>query len=165
MHIITDKKTGQVRELTDEQFIAERDKLLVDWQEKQRLLQVAKEAEIEARKACVDFAFDPNKQSGTERIGLGCGYEAKAVKKLNYGFIKTEDGKTDKARIEKALQRIEKDGPAGELIAERLIKWTPDLSLTEYKQLPDKYRKIIDEVVVTTEGTPTLEIIPPKGQR
>jgi len=162
---ITNKETGEVKNYTEAEFIAERDRLLLSWEESKRALEVAKEKEMEQRKAVVAFAFDPNKESGTERIELGNGYQAKAVKKINYGFVKTEDGKLNKAAIDKALAKIEKDGAMGELIAERLVKWTPDLSLTEYKQLPEKYKKIIDEVIVTSEGAPTLEIIAPKAPK
>jgi len=161
---ITNKETGEVKNYTEAEFIAERDRLLLSWEESKKALEVAKEKEMEQRKAVVAFAFDPNKESGTERIELGNGYQAKAVKKVNYGFVKTEDGKLNKAAIDKALSKIEKTGPAGELIAERLVKWTPDLSLTEYKQLPEKLKSIIDEVIVTSEGAPTLEIIAPKSQ-
>jgi len=164
MHTVLNKKTGELVEYTDEQFIAERDKRLHAWEDSQKALEKAKELEMQLRKEAVDFAFDPNKQKGTERIELGNGYQAKAVKKLNYGFIKTSEGKVDKDRIERALQKIEKTGPVGELIAERLVKWTPDLSMTEYNQLDEKFKKIIDEVIVTTEGAPTLEIIEPKNK-
>ena len=160
---ITNKETGEVKNYTEAEFVAERDRLLLAWEESKKALEVAKEKEMEQRKAVVAFAFDPNKESGTERIELGNGYQAKAVKKVNYGFLKTEDGKLNKAAIDKALAKIEKVGGAvGELIAERLVKWTPDLSLTEYKQLDEKFKKIIDEVIVTSEGAPTLEIIAPK---
>ena len=159
---ITNKETGEVKNYTEAEFIAERDRLLLSWEESKKVLEVAKEKEMEQRKAVVAFAFDPNKESGTERIEIGNGYQAKAVKKINYGFVKTEDGKLNKAAIDKALAKIEKDGAMGELIAERLVKWTPDLSLTEYKQLDEKFKKIIDEVIVTSEGAPTLEIIAPK---
>ena len=162
---ITNKETGEVKNYTEAEFIAERDRLLLSWEESKKALEVAKEKEMEQRKAVVAFAFDPNKESGTERIELGNGYQAKAVKKVNYGFVKTEDGKLNKAAIDKALSKIEKTGPAGELIAERLVKWTPDLSLTEYKQLPEKLKSIIDEVIVTSEGAPTLEIITPKAPK
>lgn len=162
---ITNKETGEVKNYTEAEFIAERDRLLLSWEESKKALEVAKEKEMEQRKAVVAFAFDPNKESGTERIDLGNGYQAKAVKKVNYGFVKTEDGKLNKAAIDKALSKIEKTGPAGELIAERLVKWTPDLSLTEYKLLPEKLKGIIDEVIVTSEGAPTLEIIAPKAPK
>jgi hypothetical protein len=163
---ITNKETGEVKNYTEAEFIAERDRLLLSWEESKKALEVAKEKEMEQRKAVVAFAFDPNKESGTERIELGNGYQAKAVKKVNYGFVKTEDGKLNKAAIDKALAKIEKvGGTVGELIAERLVKWTPDLSLTEYKQLDEKFKKIIDEVIVTSEGAPTLEIIAPKAPK
>ena len=161
---ITNKETGEVKNYTEAEFVAERDRLLLTWEESKKALEVAKEKEMEQRKAVVAFAFDPNKESGTERIELGNGYQAKAVKKVSYSFIKTEGGKLNKAAIDNALSKIEKTGPAGELIAERLVKWTPDLSLTEYKQLDEKFKKIIDEVIVTSEGAPTLEIIAPKSK-
>jgi hypothetical protein len=163
---ITNKETGEVKNYTEAEFVAERDRLLLAWEESKKALDVAKEKEMEQRKAVVAFAFDPNKTSGTERIELANGYQAKAVKKINYGFVKDAEGKLNKRAIDKALERIEKiGGPVGELIAERLVKWTPDLSLTEYKQLDEKYKKVIDEVIVTTEGAPTLEIIAPKAPK
>jgi hypothetical protein len=165
MHTIVNKLTGEVKEYTDAEFIQERDRLLMIWQDAQVKLAAAKEIEMEARKIAVDFCFDQNKEKGTENIELGNGYKAKAVKKLNFGFIKTEEGKVNKFAIEKALQKIEKDGEAGELIAERLVKWTPDLSMTEYNLLTEKHKKIIDEVIVVTPGSPTLEIVPPKAPK
>lgn len=164
MRQVIDKVTGAMTEYTDADFEKVRDHLLVSWQEAKEALEKAKEAEMFLRKKVVDFAFDPNKQSGTENVDLGNGYKLKAVKKLNYGFIKNAENKLDKAAIDKALAKIEKDGAVGELIAERLVKWTPDLSLSEYKLLSDKHKAIIDSVIVTSEGSPTLEIVEPKNK-
>ena len=164
MRQVIDKVTGVITEYTDADFEKVRDQLLVSWQEAKEALEKAKEAEMFLRKKVVDFAFDPNKQSGTENVDLGNGYKLKAVKKLNYGFIKNDENKLDKAAIDKALAKIEKDGAVGELIAERLVKWTPDLSLSEYKLLSDKHKAIIDSVIVTSEGSPTLEIVEPKNK-
>lgn len=162
---VTNPETGEIKNYTEAEYIAERDRLLLDWQAKQATLATAKEEEMKARKAAVMFMHDPAKSGTTENVELGGGYKATMKVPVNYGFIKRDDGKTDKARIEKALSKIEKDGEAGELIAERLVKWTPELSLTEYKQLSDKFKKIIDDVIVTTEGTPTLEIKEPKAKK
>lgn len=164
MRQVIDKATGVITEYTDADFEKVRDQLLVSWQEAKEALEKAKEAEMFLRKKVVDFAFDPNKQSGTENVDLGNGYKLKAVKKLNYGFIKNAENKLDKAAIDKALAKIEKDGAVGELIAERLVKWTPDLSLSEYKLLSEKHKTIIDSVIVTSEGSPTLEIVEPKNK-
>jgi hypothetical protein len=151
--------------LAVEEYIWYRDYILTKWQKAKEALDIAKEFEIKVRTDAVHFAFDPTKQKGTERIELGNGYQAKAVKKINYGWIKDSDDKINKDAIETALNKIEDTGPAGELIAARLVKWTPDLSLTEYNQLPQEFKSIIDEVIVTTEGTPTLEIIEPKAKK
>ncbi len=164
MRQVIDKTTGEVKEYTEEQFETLRDALLVSWQDSKIALERAKELEMQLRKQIVDFAFDPNKQSGTENVELGNGYKLKAVKTLRYSFVKNADNKLDKAAIDKALAKIEKDGAVGELIAERLVKWTPDLSLTEYKLLSEKHKLIIDSVIVTTEGSPTLEIVEPKNK-
>lgn len=164
MRQVIDKATGAITEYTDEQYVGIRDQMLVEWQASKEALEKAKELEMQLRKQVVDFAFDPNKQSGTENVELGNGYKLKAVKTLRYGFIKNAENKLDKAAIDKALAKIEKDGAVGELIAERLVKWTPDLSLSEYKLLNEKHKAIIDSVIVTTEGSPTLEIVEPKNK-
>ena len=141
--------------------------LLAKWEASKTALEVAKADEMEWRRKIVAFAFNPEKKSGTERIDLENGYQAKAVKKLNYGFVKREaDGKLDKAAVDAALTAIETMHPAGAYIAENLVKWTPELSLTEYKKLVGDLaplKAVIDKVIVTTDGAPTLEIVAPKG--
>ncbi len=102
---------------------------------------------------------------GTQRVELEGGYQAKAVVKVNYTWVKGEGDKIDKRAIDLALTRIEQRSPAGAYIAEHLVKWTPDLSLTEYKKLAAEDKAIIDEVIVTTDAAPTLEIEAPKGSR
>lgn len=162
---VTNPETGEIKNYSEAEYLAERDRLLVDWQNKKAALEVAKEEEMAARKLAVMFMHDPSKSGTTENVELGGGYKATMKVPVRYGFVQNAEGKTDKARIEKALSKIEKTGQAGELIAERLIKWTPELSLTEYKQLPDNFKKIIDDVIVTSEGTPTLEIKEPKAKK
>lgn len=158
------KQTGEIKEYGDDEFIQICDKLLLQWEEAKVALEKAKELEMQLRKQVVDFAFDQNKQKGTETVELNNGYKLKVAKKLNFGWIKNDSGKTDHIAIEKALQKIERDGDVGVLIAERLVKWTPDLSMTEYNQLSEKHKDIIDKVIVTTEGSPTLEIVEPKNK-
>lgn len=159
------KKVVAKQELTDEEATFYRDELLMDWEKKKAALEVAKEVELLARTKAVEFMRDPAKAGTTENVELGNGYKAKMKTPINYGFVKKEDGGINKPLIDKALQRIEKTGPVGELVAERLIKWAPSLSLTEYKQLDEKFKKIIDEVITTSEGTPTLEIVEPKAKK
>jgi hypothetical protein len=152
--------------LTETDKLTWRDHLLALWEASKAALEAAKTAEMDLRKRVVDFSFDPNKKAGTERVELANGYELKAVKKINYGFVKREDGQgVDKNKIDEALAKIEAEGPVGELIAQRLIKWDPSLSLTEYKQLSPIHKAVIDAVIVATDGAPSLEIVPPKGSK
>lgn len=158
-------KNPDVKLLKPEEFVAMRDYLLVQWNLAKEQLDAAKAKEMEMRTKCVAFMFDPNKKKGTERVELGNGYEAKAVKKLNYNFIKNSDGKLDKVAVDNALTEIEHSGPEGAYIADNLVKWEPTLSLTEYGKLDPNRKAIIDKVIVTSDGAPTLEIIPPKGKK
>lgn len=152
------------------EWLAERDRLLATWEQSKRNLEAAKAAEIELRKAFVKFAFDNEKLSGTERIDLANGYQAKAVKKLNYKFVSFEENVKPIDAVDRALTEIEQLGGEAPFIADRLVKWTADLSLSEYKKLEEsetgrRVKAIIDKVIETTEGAPTLEIVPPKGHR
>ncbi len=144
--------------MTTEQYIAKRDDLLARWEKASTQLQKFKTEEMELRNEFVKFACDSNKKTGTENIELSNGYKAKVVKKINYNVKQDE--------VNAALDKIENiGGEAGKLIVERLIKWKAELSKTEYDLLDPKYKVIIDEVITTSDGTPSLEIITPKSKK
>lgn len=149
-------------ELTPENVVIVRDRLLMDWEETKKKAALYKEAELKARNVFVAFAFDPTKTKGTENLELGNGYKAKTVKKETVSFIKDAEGKIDINAIERALAKIEKV-EGGKVIAERLVKWEPNFSNSEYKLLPPALKKIADEIIEIKSGTPTLEIIAPKS--
>jgi len=130
-----------------------RDMAIMSWRNAKQTLDAAKENEMQMRKNLTNLLF-PNPVKGTQRFNLGNGYSIKLVHKLNY--------KLDKDRVEQALDKIEAQGPKGELIAERLVKFTPELSQTEYKLLSEIDKKIIDEVLTVEPGAPTLELEEPK---
>jgi mRNA-degrading endonuclease HigB of HigAB toxin-antitoxin module len=132
---------------------------LQEWIDAKALLDKAKAAEMTAREEVVSaFPFDADKLEGTQNIDLANGWKLKVVKKLNYKLDKTDD-KTDKA-----LEKIEKLGAEGVFIAERLVKWTPELSVSEYRKLDKKFKDIIDGVLTTTPGAPSLELIDPNAK-
>src|SRR5687768_3751498 len=107
----------------------ERDALLVQWQAAKKALDDAKDTEADLRQKGV-AALKPTKDSGTEYAELGAGYRAKMVLKLNYGF-----GESTNDQVEAMLDEIEKIGNEGAFLADRLVKWKPELSVTEYKAL------------------------------
>lgn len=136
--------------------VEERDALLSKWHQAVKVLEAAKATELELRNAAVKALFDGTK-SGTQSIDLGNGYKVKAVVKFNYSL--------DKEKIDGALAKMEAMGDEGKLLASRLVKWSPSLSTTEYKELPAKYVGIIDDVLTISPGTPSLELVEPKAKK
>lgn len=135
---------------------------LAMWQQVAAELDRIKVLEAHMRKTAVTIYF-PEAGEGTTNFDLGQGYILKAVKKNNYRMSAND-------KVEEALNKIEELGEKGRLIAERLVKWDPRLSLTEYKALDidnniDKAIKAnIDEVLTISDGMPSLEIVAPKSK-
>lgn len=127
-----------------------RDEKIMAWEAARKTLDAAKSAEMEMRKAIVAECFDPE-HVGTQNAELGNGWKLKAVVKINYNVDKDAD------KVDAALDKLE------DWQADRLIKWTPTLSVTEYKQLSDADRAVIDTIVTTSFASPTLELVAPKG--
>lgn len=119
-----------------------------------------KALEMHMRTAAV-AAYFPTAGAGTSNFDLGGGYTLKVVKKENYKLAKDE-------QLDPVILKIEKLGEKGKLIAERLLKWKAEISVTEYKALSntDKVesdiKKLIDSVLTITPGAPELEIVAPK---
>ena len=140
---------------------ANRDAKILAWEESVKALAAAKEAEAALRREALaeTFQFDPEAlREGTENLELGNGYKLKAVFKISRNLNNENDA------VDKVLSKIEKAGAEGQFIAERLVKWKPELSVSEYKKLPEKFKKMIDEVVTSKEATPSLELVAPKSK-
>lgn len=137
--------------------------ILTQWQSAKAQLDYFKELEMSLRTRYVDLAFDHEKIKGTERVNLANGWQVKAVKKINFSFVKNAQNKVNNDEIMRSLQEIAQTIDGGEFIAGRLIKWEPNLSEGKYNKLPENAKNIIDRVIVTKPGSPTLELIPPKG--
>lgn len=140
---------------------ANRDAKIIAWEAAVKALAAAKDAEAALRKEVLAeaFAFDPEAlREGTENFELGNGYKLKAVFKISRNLNNENEA------VDKVLSKIEKTGPEGAFIAERLVKWKPELSVSEYKKLPEKLKKLFDEVVTSKEAMPSLELVAPKSK-
>ena len=140
---------------------ANRDAKILAWEAAVKALAAAKDAEAALRKEVLAeaFALDPEAlREGTENFELGNGYKLKAVFKISRNLNNENEA------VDKVLSKIEKTGPEGAFIAERLVKWKPELSVSEYKKLPEKFKKLFDEVVTSKEAMPSLELVAPKSK-
>lgn len=135
--------------------------LLMQWAEEYKALAAAKKREEKLRRAVAavyftEAASKPDTE-GTKNHDLGNGYKLKMTFKLNYSL--------DQSSIDAALDKIEKMGNDGKFIAERIVKWKADLSVSEYRELDPKFKTVIDGVLTTSPGLPSCEIVAPKDQR
>lgn len=141
------------------------DGILMLWQKTKDALASAKADEMDIRKLAVKI-YVPNPQEGMNNVDLGNGFTLKAGVKFNYNLDK------DNKKISAVLDEIAAIGNEGPFIAERLISWTPNFLLTEYRKLQDEadngnnnakvILKIIGKVLTITDAAPTLEVKEPK---
>lgn len=143
------------------------DQLLMLHLEKQTTLATLKAEELELRKYIVDRAF-PQKTEGMNTQDLGNGYKLKAAVKYNYKLA-------DNDTVEKVLDKIASIGNEGKFISERLVSWTPNFLITEYRALQEEKEKQnptaiailkeIETMLEITEAAPTLKVEEPKAKK
>lgn len=111
---------------------------------------VSTEKELRARVLSHFSAYGSDElTSGVENVDIGGGFDLKMEHKLNY--------KLDRDHIDDALNAIEKLAN-GELLAERLVKFTPELAVGEYKKLPAEAKTIIDRVITVSRASSSVSI-------
>jgi len=143
------------------------DDVLMKHDDIKKKLAALKEEEMEWRKYIVKRAF-PNAHEGMNTLELGGGYQLKAGVKFNYNL-------KDNDTVEAGLDRIAAIGNEGQFIAERLVSWTPNFLLTEYRALQEQSEKgsqaakaILKEVetfLIIDDAAPTLAIKEPKAKK
>lgn len=116
-----------------------------------------------AKRAVLYQTLAPGNVDTTETVDLGGDYKLKLTGSLNYKLQYSQKENGD-AALNAAIDAIEKAGNEGPFIADRLIKWTPELAVGEYKKLDPngKIKPLIDAVLTITPGSPTLEFVKPK---
>jgi hypothetical protein len=122
--------------------------LLANWCELKRVSALYKEQESEARAAVVKAFF------GT------LGEETKEL--LTSGVLLTATGKINRRIDEAALDAVMKEMPTNFQRAGALIDWKPVLVTKGYKLLTKQHRKVFEQALILTPGTPTLDITPVK---
>lgn len=147
------------------------------WQQTKERLDVAKEQEAEARQIAFDLGFADWAKEGTNNLPLGNGYVAKGVLKMNYNLVPPVGSTKDKVTaVDDVVDDFAKISPnEGTFIAERLFKWKPEMSVTEYRLLCEraenpedvaavKMLAALNTILEIKPGLPTLEIVEPKSK-
>lgn len=130
---------------------------IAEWQDAKEAIAAATANERSLRNEIVELFSDIKDPdySGTENVETPAG-QIKIVHKLNYTL-----GNAD--LVEKALDDIEKSQQGGNVIAERLVNWKPEISVREYKLLEPRQQAMIDKVLTIKPATKTIEFKPVKA--
>lgn len=166
---------GMKKRLTEERLPITPDGILMLWQRCKDKLTNAKEDEMDIRKTAVKV-FVPKPKEGMNNVELGGGYTLKAQVNFNY---KLADNKI----VEECLDKIALLGNEGPFIAARLVSWTPNFLVTEYRALQERAEdsdeiakkileiingnqtKSIQGMLTITEAAPSLEVKEPKVKK
>lgn len=133
------------------------------------------EAYEKAKRSEVVAEFFATPILGTNRIALPNGEKLKLVYKLTYSLgdkdlvdpILQEKVPID-LQVKGTLDAISSLGGEGPLLAERLIKWKPELNEPEYKKLRAEVpieaeaKKLIDSILTASPASPQLTLEPLK---
>jgi hypothetical protein len=130
--------------------------LVAVWEASKADLDAAKIRESAARDAVIAAAFAPLNE-GTNTKELDDGRKLKAVQEFEYALEKDEE------KVSQALDKIRATGNEGTFLADRLVTYSPKLSVGEYRKLEKVYAKIINKVVTRKPKKPTLKIDEPKA--
>jgi hypothetical protein len=120
------------------------------WNELQAQLVTIKDQEMKLRREIFAAGF-PAPTEGTNKLELPEGWTMKATYKLNRSL--------DEAALPAVLAELRKH----KVNTEELVSYKPSLSLSAYKKLDPRWVAILDQVVTTTPGAPTLELVAPKS--
>lgn len=124
-------------------------KKLFLWYEKAQQLAALKVEELQLRKDLFAKYF-PAPKVGTNNHSLKDGYVLKGKYGMNYKVN------------EIALAQMLKKHPDMKEVVKAVIKYEPKVSVKEYKGLTDEQRRLLDNALIITPGTPGLEVVLPK---
>lgn len=147
-------QANAVTPLTQEQ----KDKLLQDWEAAKVTLAQWKKYEQDLRTYIVENGgmFDTSKKSGTENVILDDGRKLKAKKTVNYKVANKE------GEAFTVLQKLTDLGEVSANKAKTLFRFDAELRVSEYKKLDEVEKKLVDAIITTKSGMPSLELVEAK---
>lgn len=140
------------------------------WDEVKKTIVAATVDEMFLRKIAVKATFTAPAE-GTNRQSIGNGMDAKAVVKYTYTLKSPDEKRNVIDAVDDTIDNMRKISNEGVFIAERIFKWSCDISVAEYRKLVEdakddptaaKLFAEVQKVLRVAEAAPTLEIVPAK---
>ena len=138
---------------------------LAQWYKLRETLAQVKQAEALLRARIYRHYFkDPKEGTNTHDIGDGTGAVLKASRVIDR---KVDIGALDALRKTQNEQWGEQKVPGSVpevplLKLDELVKWKPEVSISEYRKLTDNERRYFEQCLIIKDGSPQLEIVIPK---
>lgn len=149
----------QPTEMPQENFVEDIDSVIMEWYAAHQQLEELKAREAKLRKQIdCSHLFDQQKSKGTQKHGLGHGYEIKTVRQE---YVKVENKNNEAFQAIVALRNL---GVVEAERADKIFRFTPSLSETTYKEMTPAEKAIVDPLVTRTRGSAKLTLVEPKGE-
>ncbi len=149
-----------------------RDDYIREWDNINTNFAVVKVDEKKARDAAVKAVFGATFESGTNTVDLGNGYKFKCQYATTYKFIVPDgfQGHPDRAptvvdAVDEMVRELRAHSNEGGFIADRIVKWKPEVVASEYKDAPDSVKRIVDRYIESKNAVNSVELVkPPKAK-
>lgn len=134
---------------------------LATWFKKKAQLAKLKGEEAMLRSRIFKFYFPtPTEGSKDNKVPLNDG--TGAILQADYVINRT----VDEHQLDGLKEAMFAEGSnLPQLDLTKLIKWKPELSITEYRKLSDEERLVLDRCLVIKPGSPQMEIKVPKAAK
>ncbi len=157
---------------TQEAFLARRNHEIQSWLAHKETKDNAVELERQCRDKVTSTLF-PAPKKGTQRYELSGGFKVKLVHGYTYSLGDkdlTVDGEPVpiNKQVEDLQQAIHECGNQGPILADRLIRWKPELVASEYEKLDTEFadqkeiKDMIDALLTKKDSAPQLTFELPK---
>lgn len=130
----------------------EAQKAFEDWQRAVDALAQWKAYELSLRRIVGEYYFPDARPDGHHTLKLAEGWSLTFDTKMNR-TLENKRGETSKVASQLPPE-----------VAEKTIGWKPSLKMTGYKKLTDEQKALVDSVMTSKPGTPTLTLVPPKKE-
>jgi hypothetical protein len=155
---ITDKETGEITVLTEEELATKRQETLTLWYAALKEAEVAKlivaNEQLIRKSVAAIFFLEP--EEGTNTYDLEQGWKLKLTHRINR---KVDEAVLDSVKVQLKELNINMD---------TLVSYSPKLETKTYKGLkkvnPDA-AKVFEQALIIKDESPTLELLPPKASK
>jgi len=124
--------------------------IFIAWTQANDALKELKARELELRKQVAEIYFPDAASEGTTTLDIGEGWKLKLLNRTNRTL------ENDKGETEAIMQQLPPE------VATAVFAWKPSLNVRNYRMLAPEHRALVDSVVTSKPGTPTLTLEAPK---